>query len=233
MKCIGLVLACALHACLATLQQYDADWGRSSLEQITERSIYQASALISTKDHLVNAAASDDGPVGAYARKMLRIRRTFHKSGSLKKALERMYEGREHVLTKALTFAQDRLYSHLLYLTSPGQARDALVKYAVLRREGVPLGHIQNQLAQDPGFHALNNDPGQSFLKHAHFGAVMRIFEQDIVDGNVKGAELIGNGRLKDLYLSLALAQLDAQISLAQQQMHHGVDKKPEKNFVL
>lgn len=213
---LGFVLLLAISNC--ALLQFDSTWHSSTLEELTERSIYQSLALIHPHDRIVRQAARDTSPVGAYARHILRLRSFFHTaSPRLKLSLKRIFERPEQPpLSEALAGAQDRLYGRLMMLTTPGPTRAALIKYAVYRRQGIHLGELQSQLKNDPEWRRLNTEPAQPFMLHKKFSAALRAFEQDVVDAGVMAAEAIGNEQLKRMYIDLALSQLDAHITIAQ-----------------
>jgi hypothetical protein len=210
-------------AAFCTLLKYDQSAQQSSLEQLTERSIYQSLALVHPRDRTVRAASSDNGPVGTYARRILSLRNKFHRSPDLKSALRQIFSNPDRPpLSHAIARAQDRLYERIVLLCPPGPSRAALIRYAVYRRQGVPLSELQSQLANDPDFRDLNTNPNQPFLHDQRFPRVLMAFEQDIIDAGAKAADAMGSNRLRRMYTDLALEQLDAQISLYQSQSSRG-----------
>lgn len=219
-----LVLAVAMYQSHQTLLKYDPQYNNRqqplSLEQLTERSIYQVFAFVSPTDACVTAASNQDsGPVGAYARLILQLRQKFHQSPLLQAQLKHIFERPDQPpLSEAMAVAQDRLYTNVMMLTPPGSARDALIRYAVYRRQGVPLDQLQRDMSSDADFRAVMKDGSQPFLMNSKFGRVLQAFEQDMIDAAVKAARAIGATELEHDYTRLAFAQLDAQISLYQQQ---------------
>lgn len=213
-----IVCFCILTGVFCTLLQYDQNAQQSSLEQLTEHSIYQALALVHPRDRTVRrAASSDNGSVGVYAKRILSVRNVFHSSPNLKTAIRQIFSNPDRPpLSDAVARAQDRLYARILMLCPPGPSRASLIRYAVYRRQGVPLNELQSQLSHDPDFRDVNTNPNQSFLRDQRFPRVLMAFEQDIIDAGVKAAEAIGSERLRRLYTDLALMQLDAQITLSQ-----------------
>lgn len=124
--------------------------------------------------------------------------------------------------------AQDKLLQRIMLLTAPGPSRSALIRYAVRRRQGGDLSALQREMQMDPDFEAVMKDPNQPFLRDKRFARVLQMFEQDMIDAAVKACRHLGAHELEQDYTRLAFAQLDAQISLYQQQQHQSNDYRSD-----